>query len=429
MTRDPTLELRQRKMPIRLTATRVVQLICVISLIVICSFLGGCKKSGTPPLEDIQVEDESSAMIQEIEANLTPTNTPSPLEVSEKTNISPVDILGEAKVEYPMRMSPGSSNTIAVSIHIPRLLASTAPQAMARVEIPDDLPAVIGKVDSYRATILVQDPMRVELIAPNFSITPLYPATQPVDVSNLEKHTFWAWTIVAPNTLGKQVFTVLIYRTDQDAPVWARSFEMDIVERVSTPTPTVSPTPTPTPTLIPTPTLTPTPTPTPIWSVRLTDQLTQPPASSLLLILTVLALGVLAASVWRRRAPVALATPQSAEPPSYFDGIHAPELPKGIYARLYSTLLRCGPFQTNRDLKNVFGDPRIAPWRAYIPEADSEASRVTNLITHLLKCCNTTGDNALALFLHVLSDQCHPDDACYRDLVGLAEELEKRPPQ
>lgn len=41
-------------------------------LVVLSLTLGGCKKSATPPLEDIQAEDEGAAMLQEAGANPTP---------------------------------------------------------------------------------------------------------------------------------------------------------------------------------------------------------------------------------------------------------------------------------------------------------------------------------------------------------------------
>ncbi len=41
-------------------------------LVVLSLMLAGCKKSATPPLEDIQTEDETTAMMQEAGANPTP---------------------------------------------------------------------------------------------------------------------------------------------------------------------------------------------------------------------------------------------------------------------------------------------------------------------------------------------------------------------
>lgn len=64
----------------------------------------------------------------------TPTETPHPvLETTEGTTLSDNARIGQLDVEYPILMSPGSSDTVIASIYIPPLLASLALVSIERV--------------------------------------------------------------------------------------------------------------------------------------------------------------------------------------------------------------------------------------------------------------------------------------------------------
>ena len=127
-------------------------------------------------------------------------------------------------------MRPGSSDSVYVSIHIPAEVASLQPVEIGRVEIPADAPPIIGKINSYQATILVSQSMRVELSAPTFTIERnLYPLTQPVNLKAIAEPTFWGWTIVAPSTPGDHVLTIQVYRGDSIQPSWVRSLQVEVV--------------------------------------------------------------------------------------------------------------------------------------------------------------------------------------------------------
>ncbi len=189
------------------------------------------------------------------------TNTPEPiLETTEGTGISDSDVLGEINVEYPIKMSPGSSDSVIISIYIPDKLVSLVPMAIERIDIPPDVPPIIGELSSYQSTILVREIMRVELSSPTFEIESQYPSTQLVNINAIAEPTFWAWTIVAPNATGAHVLTIRVYLGDNDSPSWVGSLEIEVTE--FTPTPIPTPMPTDTPTSTNTPTFTPTNTPT-----------------------------------------------------------------------------------------------------------------------------------------------------------------------
>ncbi len=100
------------------------------------------------------------------------------------------------------------------------------------------------------------------------------------------------------------------------------------------------------------------------------------------------------------------------------------DLPPQLYNRLQSTLLKCGPFDSEVELRAMFVDARISPWRDAFPEMRNRVSRVNVLIDELLHRYATTGENALLLFLQVLNEQASAGDACHNDIATLATELE-----
>jgi len=71
----------------------------------------------------------------------------------------------------------------------------------------------------------------------------------------------------------------------------------------------------------------------------------------------------------------------------------------------------------------VFADARISLWREQLPEVDNPASRVRTIIDLLRDKRDAARQNGLILLLRVLADQTVPADACYHDLIALAEAL------
>ncbi len=92
---------------------------------------------------------------------------------------------------------------------------------------------------------------------------------------------------------------------------------------------------------------------------------------------------------------------------------------------LRSILLRCGPFDKNSSLEFVFLDSRINSWYNDLPKAESKSEQVDVIIKHLYERYNGIGENALVLFLRVLSDYCVNGD-CPQKLAKLANELEAK---
>lgn len=96
---------------------------------------------------------------------------------------------------------------------------------------------------------------------------------------------------------------------------------------------------------------------------------------------------------------------------------------KDSYERVWMILLRRDPFESDDELRALFSDVRLVAWRDCLPETKSRAERVMALIDILAERTNSTGENALALFLHVLAENIAPDTDYHRQLVELTEEI------
>ena len=100
-----------------------------------------------------------------------------------------------------------------------------------------------------------------------------------------------------------------------------------------------------------------------------------------------------------------------------------PAIPPELTHRLYETLLRCGPFDSDRTLRPLFVDARLSAWRDLLPEASSRVERARAIVEALSERENPNGDNALALLLRVIAENTPPGDACRGQLATLAEEV------
>lgn len=102
------------------------------------------------------------------------------------------------------------------------------------------------------------------------------------------------------------------------------------------------------------------------------------------------------------------------------------DIPPELFNRLYQVLSNCGPFVNDSTLRVVFSDARISSWRNKLPQANNPDERIKLTLDFLRTRYNTTQENALVLFLQVLSEQTDPGDACHHNLSELAVELEQR---
>ncbi len=108
-----------------------------------------------------------------------------------------------------------------------------------------------------------------------------------------------------------------------------------------------------------------------------------------------------------------------------FQQKYKPGISPGLLNRLKATLLSCGPFANDCELRSVFTDARISSWRDCLLTAQNPNSRVHATIELLFNKFSNTRENALVLLLHVLRDRTDPGDACYHHLTNLTIELEQ----
>ena len=88
-------------------------------------------------------------------------------------------------------------------------------------------------------------------------------------------------------------------------------------------------------------------------------------------------------------------------------------------------MLDCASFATDRELKAIFVDNKLRPWRYRLPQADNHLSRVDTHIYFLHNQHNVTQENALVLLLRVLSERLDVGDACHHHFVSAADALER----
>lgn len=100
-------------------------------------------------------------------------------------------------------------------------------------------------------------------------------------------------------------------------------------------------------------------------------------------------------------------------------------IPPKLLKQARETLIDCGHFSSNQQVRQLFIDQRISHWRDEIPEAGTVIDRVNAFIDMMWRKYDKGGNNGLVLFLLVLSDNVHPTDACYQRIIYLGERLEQ----
>ena len=98
-----------------------------------------------------------------------------------------------------------------------------------------------------------------------------------------------------------------------------------------------------------------------------------------------------------------------------------PGLSPDLRKELQDVLLACGPFGSNDELRRVFSDDRLYPWRDQVPEAASRQGRVEAVLAFLPQKYHERYGNALLAFLEVSQARLDPEDGGHQQLAGLAK--------
>ena len=95
-----------------------------------------------------------------------------------------------------------------------------------------------------------------------------------------------------------------------------------------------------------------------------------------------------------------------------------------LHQQIRTVLLDCGPFDDNSQIRDLFTDSRISPWRFSLPSRDNIIARVEAYIAFLAsKHRADNGQNALVLLLRVLSDRLDEGSDCPHRLTAVANDL------
>ena len=225
------------------------------------------------------------------------------VEVAAEPEDEAAESVGELELEYPARMSPGTSDIVRLSIQIPEALASLSPMSVERVAPPESASGPIGEVASDRATILLGPEMRVELSSPTFGVTVESPAVQAVALDLIAEPSWWVWSLVAPERPGSHILTLKLYLgAEATQPSWLRAYTVEVLAPSPTAAP-VTPTETPRPTALPTEIPTATPIPTPTLSERIKEGMVENAAEIIISVVSLLLSGLawLVGASWRWR--------------------------------------------------------------------------------------------------------------------------------
>lgn len=95
-----------------------------------------------------------------------------------------------------------------------------------------------------------------------------------------------------------------------------------------------------------------------------------------------------------------------------------------IYRKCRSVLLNCDEFSENERVRAIFITNELKPFQAGLPEGSSRSERVDRIIDYLLPKQLQDGQQALLLFLKVLSARYDPEIRLHHELVSLVESFE-----
>ena len=99
-------------------------------------------------------------------------------------------------------------------------------------------------------------------------------------------------------------------------------------------------------------------------------------------------------------------------------------IPPDLHQQIRTVLLDCGPFDDNSQIRDLFTDARISPWRFSLPGRDNVIARVEAFIAFLAgKHRADDGQNALVLLLCVLSERLDAGSDCPHRLTAVANDL------
>lgn len=99
-------------------------------------------------------------------------------------------------------------------------------------------------------------------------------------------------------------------------------------------------------------------------------------------------------------------------------------LPNEIVCQCRQVLLKCQEFDNDKSLQAVFITPELSPFKSRLKSADSQEERVTFCLEYLLESRLSDWVSVLPIFLAQLRDRYDQNDALYRELTELYENVQ-----
>ncbi len=95
-------------------------------------------------------------------------------------------------------------------------------------------------------------------------------------------------------------------------------------------------------------------------------------------------------------------------------------MPSALMKDLQNTLIQCAEFGSPQELRAVFTNEALAPWRYDVPIAHTQRQLMNLTVANLVQRYNVNGENALTLFLQIMATR-YQGDALEGQLRALAD--------
>ena len=165
-------------------------------------------------------------------------------EITKTIRISSANVLGEINVQYPAWLRPGTGDIVEISIQVPKKLLYAEIKSGNRIDLPPTATPIIGELQNYQTTIVLDNRMRVDLASSTFHVEARTPLIQDVKIDNADNPSVWIFAITAPQAIGDHRLDISVFLDENSKqPSWFGSFQIEIVEPTLTPKATYTPTP------------------------------------------------------------------------------------------------------------------------------------------------------------------------------------------
>ena len=98
-------------------------------------------------------------------------------------------------------------------------------------------------------------------------------------------------------------------------------------------------------------------------------------------------------------------------------------IPSNLLGKIRKTISDCAPIDSDQDLRALFVEDTLRPWKDRLPEVNSRQLRVDHLVNFLWDQRDDDGERILIHFLRTLHQRAPANTQCARELATLLELL------